>query len=173
MKIVTASAIAVLIGTIGLAPQAMALCQNMDETYGCKVNNNGPTFCRGTAQDDKIVAPEDGCVRDENSQQRIGCVISGFGKDDTIIGSNKDDTICGGPGNNRLAGNNGDDTLVGGKGNDVTIGAFGHDIAIGGAGTDVLVGGPDEDDNNGGANPNNKEDICVEANTNRNCEIVL
>lgn len=165
---VAASAIALLIGTIGLAPQAMALCNNQYESQGCIVNDNGPQPCRGTNGDDTIVAPAGGCGLDINGQP-VGCVISGRGGDDIIKGSDLSDTMCGNDGNDILLGNAGDDRMDGNRGVDIMLGGFGNDLLLGGSDGDSLIGGPGADTNHGAIG----FDLCAEANANLKCEIVL
>lgn len=147
---------------------AEALCLGKLESSGCTIRPLPslpvrPTVqtCRGTNAAEQIVAPRQRCAG--------GCVISGGGGADTIIGSRAADFICGNGGPDHVASGKGSDVVTGGGGPDDLFGGDGADLLQGGPGGDLLDGGRGSSVNQGGAG----HDVCKRAAINQDCESVI
>ena len=77
-------------------------------------------------------------------------MLTGSGRNDTLIGSAGRDAIDGGRGNDRLFGGARNDTLTGGAGRDWLDGGSGNDRLMGGRHNDILIGGTGRDRLDGG-----------------------
>ena len=110
-----------------------------------------PTVCKGTNNNDKIVAGGVGFQTifglDGND------LIQGDINTDTIYGGDGNDVISGGEGTDSIFGNDGSDILYGDSGTNVIFGGGGN-FLYGGDGNDKLYGGSDNDVLTGGSGHN-------------------
>jgi len=109
-----------------------------------------PTICRGSNQNDTIIAPVGGGTiygfgGDDKIQGLLGSgVIYGMDGNDAIRGGNTSDVMFGNNGDDILAAGLGPNFLTGGGGS-MLSGGEGNDLLIGGGGNDVFIGGPGHD----------------------------
>jgi Ca2+-binding RTX toxin-like protein len=108
------------------------------------------TICRGSNQNDTIIAPVGGGTiyafgGDDKIQGLLGSgVVYGMDGNDAIRGGNTSDVMFGNNGDDILAAGLGQNFLTGGGGS-MLSGGEGNDLLIGGGGHDVFIGGPGHD----------------------------